>query len=176
MLFNSLTAISLLLALATAGLWVRSEFFVATWRYVQVRSTSDASYVKEYLLRVDRGTIDIGREDAIWEFPNQGRTSWSHSARPIEDEIAEGRRRHWLPSFGSFPHHMGELWQVALPLWILLLLSMVLPAARTVAVRRRIRLSSDLYCPSCGYDCRANGERCSECGTEIASSTKTVSL
>ncbi len=60
---------------------------------------------------------------------------------------------------------------VAIPFWMLLVASGGLPLAclvwrrrsRLMALRREAGL-----CVTCGYDLRASGERCPECGAEIS--------
>lgn len=55
---------------------------------------------------------------------------------------------------------------VSVPLWPLLLLSMILPVRwlwSLIARRRRVKGA----CRGCGYDLRASNERCPECGMAI---------
>ena len=51
------------------------------------------------------------------------------------------------------------------PLWVLFLFSSLVPAIQTMRwVARRRRTTRTPHCPACGYDMRANPARCSECG------------
>jgi predicted amidophosphoribosyltransferase len=54
------------------------------------------------------------------------------------------------------------------PHWLIVVLSMVLPAAQLMRWRRRRRTrAGPTACPTCGYDCRATPERCPECGCAV---------
>jgi hypothetical protein len=61
---------------------------------------------------------------------------------------------------------------VAVPLWFLLLVSLVMPALALRRWRReRVRRQID-HCRHCGYDLRATPERCPECGHVPAGVTR----
>jgi hypothetical protein len=60
-----------------------------------------------------------------------------------------------------------------LPYWCLAAALLVLPLAWIVSAaqrRRRKRLRAAGRCPQCGYDLRATPERCPECGCQLAGS------
>ncbi|HSI34931.1 MAG: hypothetical protein ACAI43_27060 [Phycisphaerae bacterium] len=68
---------------------------------------------------------------------------------------------------GTYSATNGRL---AVPLWLVLLVTQVSPAIAFVRWRRRRRLRRVGSCPKCGYDLRghAAGARCPECGTGVA--------
>jgi hypothetical protein len=63
------------------------------------------------------------------------------------------------------PVELTRIW--AVPYWAAALATGILPAARAVAWergRRRARRVREGFCARCGYDLRASGGTCSECG------------
>ena len=63
------------------------------------------------------------------------------------------------------PVDITHVWVV--PLWPIILLTMILPAwwtARFIRARRRDRA---FCCAHCGYDLRASPDRCPECGATV---------
>lgn len=97
-------------------------------------------------------------------------TDWRQTLEP-------GYVREWL-GFSTSCHPMieiengkeistGRFYEYFIPLWFMLMLTAVVPIwwlNNHLKYRRRcFRLANGL-CPRCGYDVRASGERCSECG------------
>jgi hypothetical protein len=75
--------------------------------------------------------------------------------------------------FGNFDQPIPGLWSgwyrwVFVPLWLVALVSTILPAAWARRHLRAGRRARQGLCPSCGYDLRASPERCPECGTSTA--------
>jgi hypothetical protein len=59
---------------------------------------------------------------------------------------------------------------VRLPHWMVELVLLILPAIalrRRMKARKRRQLVENRRCPHCGYDLRASGEFCSECGKPV---------
>ena len=59
----------------------------------------------------------------------------------------------------------GRWWAVAIPMWSIVVATVILPAARAARRLRSHRWRRVGGCPSCGYDLRATPDRCPECGT-----------
>ena len=62
----------------------------------------------------------------------------------------------------SFQMHVGPA-----PVWLLILLTSLLPLARGATLVRRLsgrKRPRDSRCRHCGYDLRATPDRCPECG------------
>lgn len=161
-LFNVLTAISLLLAIATAGLWVR-QFFA---RDVLLLVISPDEVIR---LESANGIIAFARiSEGVGRFAAHD-SEWKHDSATSVPFI-----RYVFPESGGFDFvHVGptggfpRLWALSIPLWLPLALDSVIPAAAIWRYRRR-DVSRPGCCPACGYDMRANPARCSECGHEPA--------
>jgi hypothetical protein len=69
----------------------------------------------------------------------------------------------------------GRWWTVAIPLWSILVVTALLPAARVAGRLRRGRRRRVGLCVSCGYDLTGNKSgACPECGTAIARAVDVV--
>lgn len=156
-LLNTLTAISLLLALATAGLWVRGAWVV------------DALYQETPSFgRILRLSVGAGHVGAMWPVGWEGLSGkWDYVAL----DTAHFRRR-WIGPFrmGQQVLPDGTRWGVAaVPMWAIFLATLLLPAYAGLGVWRRARRKRRVamgLCGTCGYDMQANPSRCSECGHE----------
>ncbi|HEX4793375.1 MAG TPA: hypothetical protein VH370_06265 [Humisphaera sp.] len=63
------------------------------------------------------------------------------------------------------PRLTGSSTQLIISFWVLILPTLLLPAAWLWSTRRRAILSRPYTCRGCGYDLRATPNRCPECGT-----------
>jgi hypothetical protein len=174
--FNTLAMASLLLCLATAGLWVRS-YWVADLFHARRPEASEVG--RTYGLQHYRCVIASGRGQL------GGSLTWSR--RPEDDPkppwrfylghptdpsaaswmlFAVDARRDDLVNDGYA--HRTRRW--SLPDWSLVAAFALFPAIfafrQVRAVRRRRRRSRLGLCPACGYDLRGSPERCPECGRE----------
>jgi hypothetical protein len=71
----------------------------------------------------------------------------------------------------SRPHFRA----VAIPIWFAMLMVSIVPGlwGRRLLNRRRARIWSEGgRCSQCGYDLRASGELCPECGASVSKSAK----
>jgi hypothetical protein len=184
-LFTAGSALSLLLCVATAGLWVRS------WRICDMCEVGFATQThwpsRGYLLGVESSgqrlrltatsyfdheeTPFYDRDDIPrWVF----RASQSHDTQyPLElDHGDEGdlRRRGYASESQTMhgPRSIIEWTTFILPHWFVITATLPLPLlyASRIVRRRLLRRPGD--CPTCGYDLRASRERCPECGTAIS--------
>ena len=168
--FHALAAASLLLCVATAGLWVRS-YWVADQFHRGPRDRGSTAECSSSPLPVFAATYR-GLFFGLWV--------WSE--RPEDQHAAVGiRTRRTIPPRPSGPGRSrttpvaesyrgyGENTQtVRMPAWSLVSAFALLPAIVVLrqirAVRRRRYRSRLGLCPACGYDLRALPDRCPECG------------
>jgi hypothetical protein len=71
----------------------------------------------------------------------------------------------WWENLGPLPPIPYDGWKLILPLWSILVVSLVLPVGCLGRYRRAATRRRRGRCPACGYDCRATPDRCPECGT-----------
>jgi hypothetical protein len=100
-----------------------------------------------------------------------GRIDWNHrtSLRPqffIETAPPQGLRFLGF-AIERVQTYGGEYRRVSVPLWLLLLIASAVPIKelREIRLERiRGRRRAKGLCPQCGYDLRASGLQCPECG------------
>ena len=172
--FNTLAAASLLLCLATAGLWVRS-YWVADGFSAERPDASKNR--REYISPHYRCLIASfdghlggwffwtgrpqGRPTSSWEF------ELGHPGKYSPEPGTGFSLRRDGGVHGGYAYNT-LYWR--LPDWSLVSAFAVLPAIfafrQIRAVRRRRHRSRLGLCPACGYDLRASPGRCPECGRE----------
>jgi hypothetical protein len=182
-LFTLLSALSLLLFVATMVLWVRSYRAGVRLGQLSVSGFWQAD--------VARGVFSLYWNRIV--NPNDGSDHFSYSsdeegAYDLKYETTsppDGPPRIWtelngrdrdfqLAGFRYAVHDgVGTAWPsvvrlLTVPCWFVCTVALVLPAARAFSIvrwRRRGRRRAFGLCPSCGYDLRATAGRCPECGT-----------
>jgi hypothetical protein len=168
-LFNFATAISLLLCVATAALWARScsylddvQLYPRKDRLWLLRSADGRIYMQQTRANAD---VFRGRRAEYWTGElarvrysylvfswRAGAFAYGRTSFPLAGGTA-------LTHVCLMPHALPVAMLAALPAWWLRI------ALRCRAHDRRRR---EGLCPTCGYDLRANPERCPECGTGTA--------
>lgn len=166
-LLNAITAMSLLLCLASAMLWMHSNF--NDDRVDLGFDTSDGHGASAeigacrglWFVDIDRrvGTKIRGMPTLDWSF-----TPPPELAPLIIDILGD------VPRFAGFGFRadrsldqLDQYFISVIPLWFLTGLFAILPAWRIFKHLRRPRESG--RCATCGYDLRATPTRCPECGT-----------
>ena len=175
-LLNLLTALSLLLCVGAAAMWVRSRH-----AYDNVIWCRGRTFV--------RGESAGGTFGVYWmaDCPDARALGPHHRRVPVDPfdggwDLATGKRHQFWrfayddtrtltsapgPAQTSTPGSM-----VVAPYWSLTAAAGALRAWRlgaTLAGHRTRRRRRRGLCPSCGYDVRATPDRCPECGNQLGS-------
>jgi hypothetical protein len=165
-LFASVSVLSLILCLATVGLWVRSYF--AFDALSSARCTLISVSGRCFGVRIASGTPD----------GTSGFFSSSTSSAPGRQvarryvDLASGG--HWWNRRGFqvvYAAALGEarsLFLISAPHWFVAALLLAPPAYWFYWFRRDRRStirSAEGRCRHCGYDLRASPQRCPECGS-----------
>ena len=170
--FNFMAGLSLLLCLATAGLWVRSYWKWGDVRYVWL-ANSDLISCGVFSNHGSAGVSCFHYGAILDSTPNRGFTIVCGQSHAEDNAVAWSAFGGWYyVGFGyanaiTTPRASHKLVAVCFPHWLLLWLFAILPLKRFVRYRRqRNRLRMGL-CLNCGYDLRATLDRCPECGTPV---------
>jgi hypothetical protein len=172
-LFTVLSALSLLLCVAVAVLWVRSYLRSdeLVWTAEQVRDGVVLA-TRDTRLRSSRGwwshsefvDRDEWRDGPLTDRIERRSFEWRRTPRSLDVQFSATRFGGELP----VPY-----WLICLVLLLPLGIRFRRPVLRCVSseYRERERRSFGL-CPACGYDLRATPDRCPECGTSPAAGVK----
>ena len=192
-LFNLAAALSLMLCVATAALWVRSlgHFEQVTMRYrgwpaaeeYRTGHVGFSWYSNTLRLVVTRFTrhparfrqlLHPGLQDTYRREMSEFRTAHPAGWRWWFDGDEVTRDMNGYPPgfaarhspYRDDPARPGDQWVLAVRPWLPAVVFAVLPAMwlrRFLKARRARRLG---LCASCGYDLRETPARCPECGLE----------
>lgn len=166
-LLNLLTALSLLLCVATVVLWSAAgpetrQASATVGRHTRYRATTHD------------GAVEFRRSAFSWEASRgseivygAGMTDkWHWPRRRAMGFVVYGYTEHFAERSGA-PHSM-DVTVVFLPYWLLAAVTAAPPAWwawGSIARRARARRARVGLCRTCGYDLRATPDRCPECGT-----------
>jgi hypothetical protein len=147
-LLNAATVLSLVLCVAACGFWAYQALPPHLVGYsrgcVFATFCEDAEFVGGCRqLRPDGGAAALCYTNLVRATPAPHRFSFQ-SGR------VRGGTNRW--------------WAIAIPMWAIVVATVILPAARAARRLRSHRRRRVGGCPSCGYDLRATPERCPECG------------
>jgi len=171
-IFNALTALSLLLCMVTAGLWARSMSTGDRFGWTKV--SGDAGRRSEVLsalgwLQFSQDTaadpfISAGYPDSLGAGWEHGDPVWITHAMDAYAGGISSPLREW--DYGAV---QIEAWnngclRVRVRDWLLVLVTPLLPIARIFPRIRLLRRRRFGLCPTCNYDLRATPDRCPECG------------
>jgi hypothetical protein len=179
-LFSGIAAISLVLCLATAAIWIRSYWVSDAFLNFRYLPPDMSVATKDFLPRTNQQFTDIS--------VLRGELLVVRTLRPVGyTGTSDGWNRltqHTLPLLNrgtSFLNHCGfalgmdhpadypgaSSFRLLFPLWGIVLLTAILPFWWLLRFRRTIERGriEEGRCAKCGYDLRATPDRCPECGT-----------
>lgn len=162
-LFSILAAISLLLCVTVLAVWARGHWWSQGIMHV---AHNGRQYIETDVVCV-KGTIVCGR---VALPPGMGGSTprglhWAKET-PANDNVLPSVS-WWNRRGFSLDVRDANDWMVGLPCW-LVAFAAGLPATVWLRCYRQSRLARrDGLCLTCGYDLRANKDRCPECGTPI---------
>ncbi|HEX2973516.1 MAG TPA: hypothetical protein VHP11_14370 [Tepidisphaeraceae bacterium] len=172
--FSIASAVSLvLLCVAISVLWVRSYWAMDYFQWLQWTNGNRQQLGRAWTVWSGRGIIGLCSShytaqpplNQPWHFlwESSDAATWKRPAGSLSKYLGFGYARVDDPRQGYS--------EVYVPHWLLIAMFSVLPASWFMRTRRdrlrRIRLG---LCRVCGYDLRANRERCPECGKPISTS------
>ena len=171
-LLNLLTALSLLLCMATVGLLILSFLRIDTVRHLRIEARAEGITSREWGIWQSSGGATVWWSGSVWpdKRPPPLGVRWEFNTGP-NDLI--GPFAH-LARFGVEPRapiperKKSWGWHIHFPIWVAALAFALLPAGRMYSRLRRPHAPG--HCPACGYDLRAAPGRCPECGTHAATS------
>jgi hypothetical protein len=174
--FRGVVAISLILFMAAASMWVRS-YYVNDWFMFRklnpaARSITDCNIISDLgIITVHWQTPCKGWPEAYESFAENEQSGFTYQ-RDVPDftDAPDSGATFPLPFHGFlFDRQSPNFITVELPYWPLVVVTSFLPMAvvlRTLARRLRGRWRDrNGLCRNCGYDLRSSRERCPECGT-----------
>jgi hypothetical protein len=161
-LFNILSALSLVVCIATPVLWVRSLWVADT-----VHWSSGGRLYAVNLLSV-KGVLGLGVVRYPQPHSSVAPSEWQTFRRDQVNDIEPFRWSFLGVAVKTGSDADGQGIAVKVSCWFLLGVSAVLPARWFWVWRRARMIERQGRCRKCGYDLRASPERCPECGTPIS--------
>jgi hypothetical protein len=176
-LLNLLTAVSLLLCLASVALSVRS-YYVTDWyerHWLAETIEADGRRVDQsWRVWTVRGRLCFHFKRHVWTsawlkrlVPLYSSSGWTYERREPRFTFDAGPRDTLWQRIGFHGQRKSEVntsfnhW-ARIPLWLPTALLAVGPALWTFRHGGKHRTG---YCATCGYDLRATPDKCPECGT-----------
>jgi hypothetical protein len=172
------SALSLLVCVATVALWARSYSGFDSVTYTDDRHLDDARRCEVFSHSGVVGVCSFIYDGGMGSFPGEppdeaepGRR-WRvvrSVAKPYSVELELVIRKdegHYLLGFGRDRDLFG-MTIAFIPDWFLVLVTIVVPGWWAFVRFRSARRVARRHCRRCGYDLRATPDRCPECGTPV---------
>ena len=158
-LFNVVALVFSLLLAWACWAWVRS--------YQPRHLAIEAARGRLYLIFWEGGSRPLAVE--FWPGSSFA-TRADELFRNVINPAGRGGGWQWL-GFGFAEGRTPSIPQirmVAIPFWFIVVVAGTVPGAWVAGQARRRKRAREHCCLKCGYDLRASGERCPECGTAVA--------
>jgi hypothetical protein len=163
-LWYTFFVVCLLLAVATAVLWVRSY-----WWADLISCTREQGYYVDLSADTEPGAVSVWLNMSL--APHIAEPGWFVDARLYGTMRPMLLPKEYPVFSGAFEWRSYRLygdrttWTIGCPFWALLALFVCAGIVPMVPRLRRARRRHAGLCGTCGYDLRASPERCPECGT-----------
>jgi hypothetical protein len=168
MIFDALTFLSLLLCMATVGLWVRSHKLQDSfnWEFTTTTSLYNLELISgdgDLVLKTHREVYLRDQREFMVSFHQNIQRGFFHLIYPYAMPATMGRGRFFL-RYRQIGNH--TIITSVIPVWCIALFTGILPVVGgSRYVRRQMRHANRFaVCVTCGYDLRATPEQCPECG------------
>lgn len=168
-LFHAMTALSLILCIATVGLGIRSHWVTDSafvWGKPYTHGVVDEGCTIQIVSSL--GSTEIRQEYTAWlTLPRNGNLGW---VVPDRSRSFGFPGFHWQTSWysSSLLEHPGNYDGTTRTLtasdWLLAPIAAIVPIFWFLRWRKRDRFPPGC-CQNCDYDLRATADRCPECGT-----------
>jgi hypothetical protein len=164
-ILNILAAVSLVLALAVAGLWIRSYFVndYVHWHHYKNGSVDSLKGTLSVSSYVYGGVYRPPPVDIPIPMP-----TWTYGVAQRPAKNFGGRRPRWyIIGWEEGPTFNGYFgWTLTVPYWLLFGLVSIAPIWRFR--KRATGAPAEAICPTCTYHLRASKGECPKCGAKIA--------
>lgn len=165
-IFSVAAAISFVFFILTAAMWIRSYL-----RWDMIAKFHDQSQI---VIRSNIGCLSINF-DALDYFVGYGLRRMCGDCKSDEGRLIRSNLGNTgfqcvcdvRPNSYNHKSAASIYYRLQLPYWFLLIIFGILPSIGYFLVWDRGNTHKGGTCPSCGYDLRASGERCPECGRTI---------
>jgi hypothetical protein len=158
--FNILCILSLLLCMATTGIWCRSYFVGDSWVWYDSDCADCYNTIRSGSGRLRYGWTDMSMYSGI--NPPPGHFAIRQPEKALYAISRTGDTDFRMPGLRFMQFNTSPGLILDMSHWLLFTVTATLPSIWLVRrLRRRKRAG---FCPICNYDLRASPERCPECG------------